>query len=93
MFEVADADPVVPLENLPVVLDPEDDHIDGWVYGERAAATPEVPNPPKSSRPRDRLVPGSDTLGHTARHLGPRRLAADRSRKRCPMHRRFRRRS
>lgn len=51
VFEVADADPVVPLENLPVVLDPEDDHIDGWVYGERAEATAEVPNPPKSVGP------------------------------------------
>jgi hypothetical protein len=51
VFEVADADPVVPLANLPVVLTPTDDHIDGWVYGERAAATPEVPNPPKGSGP------------------------------------------
>jgi hypothetical protein len=33
-FEVADADPVVPLQNLPVVITPEDDHIDGWVYDE-----------------------------------------------------------
>ncbi len=51
VFEVADADPVVPLQNLPVVLTPEDDHIDGWVYGERAEATEEVPNPPKASGP------------------------------------------
>lgn len=34
VFEVADADPVVPLENLPVVITPQDDHIDGWVYDE-----------------------------------------------------------
>jgi hypothetical protein len=32
-FEVADSDLVVPLDHEPVVLDPPDDHIDGWVYG------------------------------------------------------------
>ncbi len=32
VFEVADADIVVPLENQPVVLSDADDHIDGWVY-------------------------------------------------------------
>ena len=51
VFEVADADPVVPIANLPVVLTPEDDHIDGWVYGERPEATEEIPNPPKPSGP------------------------------------------
>jgi hypothetical protein len=40
-FEIADTDLVVPLENEPVVLDPADDHIDGWVYDyERAAPAP-----------------------------------------------------
>ena len=32
VFEVADADVVVPLEHDPVVLSDADDHIDGWVY-------------------------------------------------------------
>jgi hypothetical protein len=46
VFEVADADPVVPLENLPVVITPEDDHIDGWVYDEeRSAGVPGQPGP------------------------------------------------
>lgn len=40
-FEVADSDLVVPLENKPAVLDPADDHIDGWVYDlERADPQP-----------------------------------------------------
>jgi hypothetical protein len=40
-FEVADSELVVPLENEPVVLDPADDHIDGWVYDyERAEPGP-----------------------------------------------------
>jgi hypothetical protein len=40
-FEVADSDLVVPLENKPAVLDPPDDHIDGWVYDlERADPQP-----------------------------------------------------
>jgi|GEM_PF-63053 len=32
VFEVADSELVVPLENDPVVLTDADDHIDGWVY-------------------------------------------------------------
>lgn len=52
VFEVADAPTVESLTNLPVVVVPEDDHIDGWVYGEeRAAATEEQPNPPKPPGP------------------------------------------
>ena len=40
-FEIADSDLVVPLKNKPAVLEGNDDHIDGWVYGtERAAPTP-----------------------------------------------------
>ena len=52
VFEVADAPLVESLENLPVVLTPTDDHIDGWVYDEeRPAATEEDPNPKKTSGP------------------------------------------
>lgn len=52
VFEVSDADPVVPLENLPVVLTPEDDHIDGWVYAEERPEPNEAqPNPPKPPGP------------------------------------------
>ena len=51
-FEVDDAELVVPLANLPVVLEPEDDHIDGWVYDEdRPEATEENPNPSKTPGP------------------------------------------
>ena len=40
VFQVADSDIVVPLENEPVVLEDADDHIDGWVYDiERLAPT------------------------------------------------------
>ena len=40
MFEVADSELVVPLENDPVVVTDADDHIDGWVYSkERLPAT------------------------------------------------------
>jgi hypothetical protein len=52
VFEVADSDTVVPLSNKPVVVVPEDDHIDGWVYDEeRPEATAEQPNPPKTAGP------------------------------------------
>ena len=52
VFEVADAEPVVSLENLPVVVTPEDDHIDGWVYDEeRPEPTTETPNPQKTPGP------------------------------------------
>jgi hypothetical protein len=37
VFEVADADLVVPLSCEPVVLDGTDDHIDGWVYAKERA--------------------------------------------------------
>ncbi|MBS1839109.1 MAG: hypothetical protein JST64_15555 [Actinobacteria bacterium] len=41
VFEVADADLVVPLRFQPVVLKDTDDHIDGWVYGkERSRPAP-----------------------------------------------------
>jgi hypothetical protein len=52
VFEVADAPLVESLENLPVVLTPTDDHIDGWVYDEeRPEATEEDPNPKKTPGP------------------------------------------
>lgn len=52
VFEVADAPLVQSLENLPVVLTPTDDHIDGWVYGEeRPEATEADPFPKKTSGP------------------------------------------
>jgi hypothetical protein len=52
-FEVADADQVVPLSNLPVVLTPEDDHIDGWVYDEERpeAAEGQTGTVPKTPGP------------------------------------------
>jgi hypothetical protein len=52
VFEVADSDLVVGVENVPVVLDGVDDHIDGWVYA--AEHPPEVegqPRPPKAPGP------------------------------------------
>ncbi len=52
VFEVADSDLVVPLSNQPVVLDTEDDHIDGWVYGiERAAPVAGQTLAPKTAGP------------------------------------------
>ncbi len=52
VFEVADADPVVSLDHLPVVLTPPDDHIDGWVYDEdRPPVTDDDPNPKKTPGP------------------------------------------
>lgn len=52
VFEVADAPLVESLENLPVVLTPPDDHIDGWVYDEeRPEATEADPNPAKTPGP------------------------------------------
>lgn len=38
VFEVADSDLVTPLTCEPVVLDGEDDHIDGWVYAKERSA-------------------------------------------------------
>lgn len=52
VFEVADAPLVESLENLPVVLTPTDDHIDGWVYDdERPEATESDPSPGKTPGP------------------------------------------
>jgi hypothetical protein len=51
VFEVADSEVVSSLENEPVVLDPADDHVDGWIYGERPepaegqAQAPKAPGP------------------------------------------------
>ncbi len=51
IFEVADSEVVSSLENEPVVLDPADDHVDGWIYGERPepaegqAQAPKAPGP------------------------------------------------
>jgi hypothetical protein len=48
---VADSEVVSSLENEPVVLDPADDHVDGWIYGERPepaegqAQAPKAPGP------------------------------------------------
>lgn len=51
-FEVADAQPVVPLKNEPVVLKGTDDHIDGWVYAkDRAKPAPGQQQAPKTAGP------------------------------------------
>ncbi len=52
VFEVADAELVVPLENQPVVLSDADDHIDGWVYeADPPEAVEGQPKPPKAPGP------------------------------------------
>jgi hypothetical protein len=42
VFEVADSELVVPLENDPVVVTDADDHIDGWVYSKERLPPTEV---------------------------------------------------
>ncbi len=72
---------VVPLSNLPVVVTPQDDHIDGWVYAEeRPPATERQPNPPKASGPAMDWYLDPYAVGGSARHLGTAELAPDRSR-------------
>ncbi len=51
IFEVADSEVVSSLENEPVVLDPADDHVDGWVYGERPEPAPGQAQAPKAPGP------------------------------------------
>ncbi len=51
VFEVADSGIVSPLEFQPVVAEDADDHVDGWVYGERPEAQPGQARPPKSPGP------------------------------------------
>ncbi len=61
VFEVADSETVVPLENLPVVLEGGGDHIDGWVYDEeRPEADSEAEQGPdaNSCPASDPAVPG-----------------------------------
>jgi len=51
VFDVADSEIVVPLENQPVVLDPADAHVDGWISGERPVPAPGQAQAPKTPGP------------------------------------------
>ncbi len=52
VFEVAETDLVVPMENEPVVLSDADDHIDGWVYEvDPPEGVEGQPKPPKGPGP------------------------------------------
>jgi hypothetical protein len=51
VFEVADSQIVAPLANEPVVPEQIDDHVDGWIYGERPAPAQGQTQAPKSTGP------------------------------------------
>jgi hypothetical protein len=51
VFEVADSQIVAPLANEPVVPEQIDDHVDGWIYGERPAPAQGQAQAPKSTGP------------------------------------------
>ena len=55
VFEVADSELVVPLENDPVVVTDADDHIDGWVYSKERL--------PPTEAQLEAGIPGSKAAG------------------------------